>query len=73
VPTKLNVNPAGGGIGGVILERRGLLSPLSGMTARNASREVADLLLIALGHGHDAGTLSSWVLFVKASAEVVTP
>jgi hypothetical protein len=43
------------------------------MTARNASREVADLLLIAWGHGHDEATLSSWVLFVKASAEVVTP
>src|SRR5271154_6739220 len=36
------------------------------MTARNVRREMADLLLIARGHGHDLVTLSSWVLFVKA-------
>jgi hypothetical protein len=35
------------------------------MTARNRRREMADLLLIAWGHGHDAVTLSSWALFVK--------
>jgi hypothetical protein len=38
---------------------------MSGMSARTARREVADLLFIARGHGHDALTLASSAFFVK--------
>jgi hypothetical protein len=35
------------------------------MTAHNGRREIADLLLIAWGQGHDGFTLSPLVVFVK--------
>jgi hypothetical protein len=38
------------------------------MTARNDRRKMADFLLIAWGHGHDAITLSSCLFFVKRRA-----
>jgi hypothetical protein len=37
------------------------------MTARNTRLEMADLLFIAWGGGHDALTLSSWIGFVKGA------
>jgi hypothetical protein len=56
------------GFTGLVLNRFGQLSPMSGTNARKARRVLADLLLNALLHGHDERNLASRNALVKPEA-----